>query len=122
MEINDNLIFLKNSYDLVNFLRNTFIKDIASILIRKNNHIHIFLKNNCFDIVYFLKNNIFFSLNQLLDFTVVDRLEMAIKKNKRFEFFYVFLSTIFNHRIFIRGYISAFESLNSLSFLYDSAN
>jgi len=121
-EINENFKFLKNSYNLVNFLRNIFIKDIASILIKKNNHIHIYLKNNCFDIVYFLKNNIFFSLNQLLDFTIVDRLEMAIKKNKRFEFIYVFLSTLFNYRVFIRGFISGFESLNSLSFLYDSAN
>lgn len=120
--IDDNLNFLKNSYDLVSFLRNIFIKDIASILIKKNNHIHVFLKNNCLDIVYFLKNNIFFSLNQLLDFTVVDRLEMAIIKNKRFEFIYVFLSTIFNYRVFIRGFISGFESLNSLVSLYDSAN
>jgi len=114
--------YIKNSYELISFLRSVFLKDIASILIKKNNHIHIYLKNNCFDIIYFLKNNIFFSLNQLLDFTVVDRLEMAVKKNKRFEFIYVFLSTIFNYRIFIRGFISVFESLKSLSFLYNSAN
>jgi len=113
---------LKDSYSLANFLRLIFVKDIASILIKKNNHIHVYLNSNNLDIVYFLKNNCFFSLNQLLDFTVVDRLEMAIKKNKRFEFIYVFLSTVFNYRIFIRGFISIFESLKSLSYLYNSAN
>jgi len=113
---------LNDSYYLANFLRLIFVKDIASILIKKNNHIHVYLNSNNLDIVYFLKNNCFFSLNQLLDFTVVDRLEMAIKKNKRFEFIYVFLSTVFNYRIFIRGFISIFESLKSLSYLYNSAN
>jgi NADH:ubiquinone oxidoreductase subunit C len=113
---------LDNSYELVNFLRLLFLKDIASILIKKNNHIHIYLNSNNLDIIYFLKNSCFFSLNQLLDFTIVDRLEMAIKKNKRFEFIYVFLSTLFNYRIFIRGFISVFESLKSLSYLYNSAN
>jgi len=118
-----NLFSLKNSYDFSFFLRSIFIKDIASILIKKNNHIHIYLNNdNSLDIIYFLKNNFFFSLNQLLDFTIVDRLEMAIKKNKGFEFVYVFLSTIYNYRIFIRGFISLFESLKSLNSLYNSAN
>jgi NADH:ubiquinone oxidoreductase subunit C len=117
-----NNIKLDNSYELANFLRLLFLKDIASILIKKNNHIHIYLNSNNLDIIYFLKNSCFFSLNQLLDFTIVDRLEMAIKKNKRFEFIYVFLSTLFNYRIFIRGFISVFESLKSLSYLYNSAN
>jgi len=116
----DNILL--NSYELANFLRHIFIKDIASILIKKNNHIHVYLKSNNLDIVLFLKQSCYFSLNQLLDFTVVDRLEMAIKKNKRFEFVYVFLSTIFNYRVFIRGFISVFESLRSLSYIYNSAN
>lgn len=47
---------------------------------------------------------------------------MAIKKNKRFEFIYIFLSTVYNFRVFIRGFISLFESLKSLDFLYSSAN
>lgn len=111
-----------NKNELVNFLHMVFIKDISSILIKKNNNVHIFLKNNCLDIVFFLKNNLFFSVNQLLDFTIVDRLEMAIKKNKRFEFIFVFVSTVFNHRIFVRGFISMFESLRSLTTLFNSAN
>jgi len=114
--------FFKNSYQLAKFLSIVFFKDISSILVKKNKQIHVFLKNTCFDIIFFLKNNVFFLINQLLDFTIVDRLEMAIKKNKRFEFVYVFLSTVFNYRIFIRGYISIFESLRSLSNLYNSAN
>ena len=129
--LNDNINFnkenvkfncLNNSYEFSLFLRNLFIKDIATILIKKNNHIHIFLKENNLDIIFFLKNNSYFSVNQLLDFTIVDRLEMAIKKNKRFEFIYVFLSTLFNHRIFVRGFISMFESLKSLVLLFNSAN
>lgn len=119
---NYNFLSLNNSYELVYFLRTLFIKDIASLLIKKNNQIHIYLKNNNLDIVYFLKYNSFFSVTQLLDFTVVDRLEMSIKKDKRFEFIYTFLSTIYNYRIFVRGFISVFESLKSLVFLFSSAN
>lgn len=109
-------------YCFVKFLSILFLKDIGSILIKKNKQIHIFLKNTCWDVIFFFKNNAYFAINQLLDFTVVDRLEMAIKKNKRFEFVYVFLSTLFNYRIFIRGFISIFESLKSLSNLFNSAN
>lgn len=121
--LKNNILFpLKDSYEFAYFLRDIFYKDIASILIKKNNHIHVYLNNNNLDIIYFLKNNFFFSFNQLLDFTIVDRLEMAIKKNKRFEFIYMFLSTIYNYRIFVRGFISLFESLKSLNSLYNSAN
>lgn len=116
-DINNNL-FLNNLF----LLKNNFNKDIACLLIKKNNNILIFLKKNIFNIITFLKNNIFFSLNQLLDFTIVDRLEMSIKKNKRFEFMYLFVSTVWNYRILIRGFMSSFESLKSLSNLYNSAN
>ena len=47
---------------------------------------------------------------------------MSIKKNKRFEFIYLFVSTIWNYRIFLRGFISSFESLKSMTALYNSAN
>lgn len=122
LEKKEGLKSLLNSYELAILIRQIFIRDIASILIKKNNHIHVFLKSNYSNIIYFLKNNIFFSLNQLLDFTVIDRLEMAIKKNKRFEFIYVLLSTNFNCRVFIRGFISIFESLESVSGFFNSAN
>jgi len=45
---------------------------------------------------------------------------MSIKKDKRFEFTYLFVSTIFNYRIYLRGFVSSFESLKSLSFFYSS--
>jgi NADH:ubiquinone oxidoreductase subunit C len=96
-------------------------KDIACFLLKKNNYISIFLKKSNLDISYFLKNSMYLFFNQLLDFTVIDRLEMLIKKDKRFEFVYLFTSTSFNFRIFLRGFISFFESLKSLSNLYDSA-
>lgn len=117
-----NSSFLSNSWDVANFLRVLFIKDVASFLVKKNGYIHVFLKNNCLDIVYFLKNNVFFSVTQLLDFTIVDRLEMGLKKNKRFEFVYVFVSTMYNFRFFIRGFLSIFESLKSMTYLFNSAN
>ena len=77
-------IFLKNIF----VLKNNFINDICCFLIKSNNNISIFLKKNIFNIVFYLKNSSYFSFSQLLDFTVVDRLEMSIKKDKRFEFFY----------------------------------
>lgn len=110
-------IFFKN----ILILKNNFINDISCFLLKSNNNISIFLKKNVFNIVFFLKNSSYFSFSQLLDFTVIDRLEMSIKKDKRFEFFYLFVSTIFSYRIFLRGFISSFESIKSLSVLYYSS-
>ena len=110
-------LFLKN---LV-LLKKAFVKDISCFLTKKSDNISVFLKKNIFNIVFFLKYSFNFSFNQLLDFTVVDRLEMSIKKGKRFEFFYLFVSTLFNYRIFIRGFISSFESMKSLYTLYNSS-
>jgi NADH-quinone oxidoreductase subunit C len=110
-------IFLKN----ILILKNNFVNDISCFLLKSNNNISIFLRKNVFNIVFFLKNSSYFSFSQLLDFTVIDRLEMSIKKDKRFEFFYLFVSTIFSYRIFLRGFISSFESIKSLSVLYYSS-
>jgi NADH-quinone oxidoreductase subunit C len=117
LNFNSLYFFLKSIYPL----KNSFIKDIACFLIKKNNSISIFLKKNNLNISYFLKNSFYYFFNQLLDFTIIDRLEMSIKKDKRFEFVYLFVSTIFNLRLFLRGFISSFESLKSLSNLYNSA-
>lgn len=110
-------LFLKNLF----LLKNAFVKDISCFLIKKGDNISVFIKKNIFNTVFFLKYSFYFSFNQLLDFTVVDRLEMSIKKGKRFEFFYLFVSTIFNYRIFVRGFISSFESIKSLYTLYNSS-
>ena len=117
--LNDNVnnFFLNNIF----LLKKNFIKNITCFLIKKNNTISVFVKKNYFNIIKFLKNSMYFSFNQLLDFTIIDRLEMSIKKDKRFEFVYLLLSTIFNFRFFIRGFISSFESIKSVSSLYSSA-
>lgn len=101
-------------------LKKIYIRDIACFLIKKANSLSIFLSSNNLNIVNFFKNNIYISLNQVLDFTIIDRLEMSIKKDKRFEFTYLFISTIFNFRIFLRGFVSIFESLISLYNFFSS--
>lgn len=119
-----NIIFsLYKSKVLSHLILNNLYKMVDSVLL-KNNQIHIYLNNynNVFNVLFFLKNNMYFSFNQLLDFTVVDRLEMPIKKNKRFEFIYILISTYYNFRICVRGFISIFESLQSVTSLYNSAN
>lgn len=115
---NSLIIFKIFSY----FLLKNFFNDINFIILKKY-YINIFLKNNnVFDIIFFLKNSIFFSCDQLLDFTIVDCLELAVNKNKRFEFVYVLVSTHYNLRILVKGFISIFESLRSLVLLYSSVN
>jgi NADH:ubiquinone oxidoreductase subunit C len=110
-------IFLKNIF----LLKTNFVVDISCFLVKKNHNISIFLKRTISNIVFFLKYCSYIAFNQLLDFTVVDRLEMSIKKGKRFEFFYLFVSTFFSYRIFIRGFISSFETIKSLSIIYSSS-
>src|SRR5215469_1992969 len=100
-KIDNTIEFLLNKVFL---LKKIYIRDIACFLIKKTNILSIFLSNNNLNIVNFFKNNIYISLNQVLDFTIIDRLEMSIKKDKRFEFTYLFISTIFNFRIFLRGF------------------
>ena len=57
-------------------------KCINFILI-KNNCINLFIKKDyIFDVCFFLKNSLFIFCNQLLDFTLVDRIEF-VKTNYR---------------------------------------
>jgi NADH:ubiquinone oxidoreductase subunit C len=113
---------LNTFLDMAGFLRNIFVKDVASFLVKKNGYLHIFLKKNSLDVINFLKKSLFFSVTQLLDFIIVDKLEINIKKNKRFEYIYVLLSTNLNFRFFVRGYLGIFESIKSMTLLFDSAN
>lgn len=98
-------------------------KYVENILF-KVGQIHVFLKNpeNILKTIFFLKYNCFFLCNQLLDFTIIDRIEMPIKENKRFEYIYIILSTYYNIRVFVRGFISFFEALPSLVSLFNSSN
>ena len=54
--------------------------------------------------------------------TIVDRLERGINRKKRFEYVYVFLSTSYDIRIILKGFVSMFESLPSLVSLFAAAN
>jgi NADH:ubiquinone oxidoreductase subunit C len=110
-------LFIKNIF----LLKNNFEKYISCFLIKKNDNISVFLKDDVSDFVFFLKNSFYFSYNQLLDFTTIDRLQMSVKKDKRFEFFYLFVNTNSNYRIFLRGFVSSFESIKSLHHFYSSS-
>jgi len=107
-------LFIKNMF----LLKNNFGKYISCFLIKKSDNVSVFLKHNVSNVIFFLKNSSYFSFNQLLDFTTIDRLQMSVKKDKRFEFFYLLVNTNSNYRIFIRGFVSSFESLRSLHSLY----
>ena len=100
-----------------------FVKYFTCIKFDNRNEITVYLRDKLFikEIAIFLKNNNFFFCNQLIDFTIVDKLEIQYKK-KRFEFLYVFLSTFFGYRLYVRGFIGMFECLSSMVFLYKSMN
>lgn len=98
------------------------LKKYINFLVIKNYQIHIFLnKDDIFNVCFFLKNSIFTFCNQLLDITVVDRIEF-LQNGLRWEYVYVLLSTYYNLRIFIRGYIKYYQFLYSVIKLYNSAN
>ena len=98
------------------------MKKCINFLLIKNNCINIFIKKEyIFDICFFLKNSLFIFCNQLLDFTLVDKIEF-VKINYRWEFVYVLLSTFFNKRIFVRGFLKNFNFLISIVKIFNSAN
>jgi len=110
--------FLNNmsSYLLLN------LKKYINFMLIKNQQIHIFIdKEYIFETCFFLKNSIYVFCNQLLDMTVVDRIEF-LRDGYRWEFVYVLLSTYYNLRIFVRGYIKYYQFLYSVIKLYNSAN
>lgn len=108
--------------NIIKFIYFYFKKDIMLILIKKN-YIYLNLTNNNFlNIFFYLKNLINFKFYQLLDIIIVDRLEMKINNGKRFNFIYVLLTTLYNIRIFISGFINLFETLASLTKIYNSAD
>ena len=93
-----------------------------NFILIKNNCINIFIKKDyIFDVCFFLKNSMFIFCNQLLDITLVDRIEF-VKTNFRWEFIYVLLSTFLNKRIFVRGFLKNFNFLVSIVKIFNSAN
>lgn len=113
--------FLRNYNNLSFFIILNLNKAINFIII-KNMQLHIFIKEKyIYDVVFFLKNSCFIYCNQLLDMSIIDRIEF-IKINKRWEFIYMFLSTCYNIRIFLRGFLKTYNFLESISDLFNSAN
>jgi hypothetical protein len=82
LKFNFNLVSFRILQDLSFFLILNMRKCINFVLI-KQNCINVFIKKeNIFDVCFFLKNSIFIFCNQLLDFTLVDRIEFS-KTNYR---------------------------------------
>ena len=98
------------------------MRKCINFLLIKNGCINIFIKNEyIFDVCFFFKNSLYIFCNQLLDIILIDRIEF-IKTSYRFEFIYMLLSTFFNKRIFIRGFLKNFHILLSVVKIYNSAN
>ncbi len=98
------------------------LKKYLNFILIKNFQLHIFInKDNIFEVCFFLKNSIYTFCNQLLDITVVDRIEF-LNNGYRWEYIYVLLSTYLNIRIFIRGYIKYYQFLYSIIKIFNSAN
>lgn len=95
-----------------------YFKKYINLLVIKPNSIYIHLdKLNLLSLVCFIKLSNFFKFSTLTDIWASD----FPYKNKRFSITYVFLSQEHSFRLFLRVYASAFESVPSLSFLYNSA-
>lgn len=121
LKLNLSLISFNVLQNLCYFFILNMRKCINFVLI-KNNCINIFIKKEyIFEVCFFLKNSLFIFCNQLLDMTLVDRIEF-VKTNYRWEFIYVLLSTFFNKRIFVRGFLRNFNFLISIVKLFNSAN
>jgi len=98
------------------------LKKYLNFILIKNYQLHLFLNSDSIlNVIYFLKNSIYIFCNQLLDITVVDRIEF-LQDGLRWEYVYVLLSTYYNLRIFVRGYIRYYQFLYSIIKLYNSAN
>jgi hypothetical protein len=113
------------SFNILQSLSFFFIftmRKCINFLLIKNGCINIFIKKEyIYDVCFFFKNSLFIFCNQLLDITLVDRIEF-IKTNYRWEFIYVLLSTFLNKRIFIRGFLKNFNFLISVVKIFNSAN
>lgn len=123
--------FKDNSFNLnfhklqsvCNIIYNLFFNYCSTIMFKSNSS-YLVLKNNSkiMPIFIFLKNLFSLNFSQLLDIIIVDRLEMKLYENKRFHYIYMLLSTSYNFRIFVCGFLYLFEILPSLMNLYKSAD
>jgi len=121
LKYNVSLYSLKQHQNLSIFLILNLKKYINFILL-KDHQLHIFVnKDFVFEVCFFLKNSVFTFCNSLLDITAVDRIEF-LKDGYRWEYVYVFLSTYYNLRIFVRGYLKYYQFLPSMVSIFSSAN
>lgn len=121
LNFNINLLSMQLLQNLPLFLVSNLRCYLNFILI-KDSQLHIFVKKDfIYEVCFFLKNSVFTFCNQLLDITVVDRIEF-LRSGYRWEYVYMLLSTFYNLRIFIRGYLKFYQSLVSIVDLFSSAN
>ena len=87
----------------------------------KINHSQLYLSidtEDLLEVVLFLKTNIDFKFQQLIDLTAADYPE----KKKRFKMIYLFLSHKNNQRIVLDFFINENEMVQSITSIYPSAN
>ena len=85
----------------------------------KHNQIYIEIdKDDLIDVTLFLKTNKDTKFRQLIDLTVVDYPEQAL----RFKIVYLFLSHEFNQRIILSYFINENEVISSLTSIFPAAN
>lgn len=99
------------------------IHNYISLMMISDRNINLFVKNNYnLKVLKFLKFFCFTNCMQLLDFIVVDRLEIMKLSNYRFECIYVLNSIIYNIRVFIKSFILQFSYILSAINLFKSIN
>jgi len=120
-KFDNNYFYLLKFFKSSLYLYFSLFKYIYSILIKYDN-LNIFIKKEyLYNFIYFLKHNAYFNCRQLLDFTVVDNLELSTWFFNRYEYIYLLLSLTYNIRIFIRGFLKLIDYLMSITRLYNSA-
>jgi len=109
------MLDLKNLEKKINSELTTKIKN------SKINHSQLYLSidtEDLIEVVLFLKTNIDFKFQQLVDLTAADYPE----KKKRFKMIYLFLSHKNNQRIVLDFFINENEMVQSITSIYPAAN
>ena len=109
---------MKNLEDLEKKINSELTTKIKN---SKINHSQLYLSINTEDlleVVLFLKTNIDFKFQQLIDLTAADYPE----KKKRFKMIYLFLSHKNNQRIVLDFFINENEMVQSITSIYPAAN
>jgi NADH-quinone oxidoreductase subunit C len=90
---------------------------LNSVQVREKEVVVYVTSDNVKNIVFFLKNNVFFQFKSLLDIYCVDYLE----RDTRFEISYVLLSYVYNYRITVRTLVEKDKGVFSLFSYFSSA-